>query len=150
MQERSPAFARNVHRIGRAPVLMGRKLPGVLLPPTGNLSDDETRRNRRFGRKSPFRQRWARRPKGSALKLAVAGITRPNVGVDRHAVALRREAYAHQHALRRNAAACPCRTTCYAPVNGWLPTRVSLPTRNTLAELLRERDNDALRPANVG
>lgn len=25
---------------------------------------------------------------------------------------VRRQAYAHQHALRRNAAACPCRTTC--------------------------------------
>jgi len=29
MQERSPAFARNVHRIGRAPVLMGRKLGAI-------------------------------------------------------------------------------------------------------------------------
>ena len=35
-----------------------------------------------------------------------------NVGVDRYAVALRREAYAHQHASRRNAAGCPGRTTC--------------------------------------
>jgi hypothetical protein len=37
---------------------------------------------------------------------------RSNVGVDRHATALRREAYAHLHALRRNAVACPRRTTC--------------------------------------
>ena len=44
----------------------------------------------------------------SSLEVAVL----PNVGVDRRAVALRREAYAHLHAARRNAAACPCRTTC--------------------------------------
>lgn len=43
----------------------------------------------------------------SAQSLAKDGVhfSRPNVGVDRHAAALRREAYAHQHALRRNAAA---------------------------------------------
>jgi hypothetical protein len=40
------------------------------------------------------------------------GELRHNVGVDRHAAALRREAYAHQHASRRNDAACPRRTTC--------------------------------------
>ena len=40
--------------------------------------------------------------------------------------------------------------TCYTPVNGWLPTRVSLATRHALAELLGKRDNDALRPADVG
>src|SRR5690606_17086804 len=39
---------------------------------------------------------------------------RDNVGVDRHAAALRRETYASAHVPRRNAAACPCRTTCYA------------------------------------
>lgn len=37
-----------------------------------------------------------------------------NVGVDRHAAALRREAKAHLRRLRRNVAACPRRTTCYA------------------------------------
>ena len=37
---------------------------------------------------------------------------RHNVGVDRRAAALRHGAYAHQHASRRNAAACPRRTTC--------------------------------------
>jgi hypothetical protein len=31
-----------------------------------------------------------------------------------------------------------------------LPTRVSLATRHALAELLGKRDNDALRPADVG
>src|SRR5918994_5476465 len=41
------------------------------------------------------------------------------------------------------------RTTCYTPVNGWLPTRVSLATRHALAELLGKRDNDALRAADV-
>jgi transposase len=35
-----------------------------------------------------------------------------NVGVDRHAAALRRETYALAHGSRRNAAACPRRTTC--------------------------------------
>ncbi|MCY1557533.1 hypothetical protein D9M68_943890 [compost metagenome] len=35
-----------------------------------------------------------------------------NVGVDRHAAALRRKAYAPAHGLRRKAAACPRRTTC--------------------------------------
>ena len=35
-------------------------------------------------------------------------------------------------------------------VNGWLPTRVSLATRHALADLLGKRDNDALRPADVG
>jgi hypothetical protein len=43
---------------------------------------------------------------------AITRRLRYNVGVDRHAVALRREAYAHQHASRRNAAARPRRTTC--------------------------------------
>src|SRR3712207_157741 len=41
------------------------------------------------------------------------------------------------------------RTTCYTPVNGWLPTRVSLATRHALAELLGKPDNDALRAADV-
>jgi hypothetical protein len=51
-----------------------------------------------------------------------------NVGVGRHAAALRREAYAHQHASRRNAAACPRRTTCCVEADvhslacGWLPS----------------------------
>jgi hypothetical protein len=40
------------------------------------------------------------------------GGVRHNVGVDRHAAALRRETYAPAHSSRRNAAACPCRTTC--------------------------------------
>lgn len=35
-----------------------------------------------------------------------------NVGVDRHAPALRRRTYAPAHGLRRNAGACPRRTTC--------------------------------------
>src|SRR2546422_10304946 len=39
------------------------------------------------------------------------------------------------------------RTTFIRP---WLPTRVSLATRHALAELLGKRDNDALRPADVG
>lgn len=41
-----------------------------------------------------------------ALKQAI------NVGVNRHAAALRRRAYAHPHARRRSAAVCPSRTTC--------------------------------------
>jgi hypothetical protein len=36
-----------------------------------------------------------------------------NVGVDRHAAALRRKTYAPAHNLRCNATANPCRTTCY-------------------------------------
>src|SRR5690349_18961867 len=48
-----------------------------------------------------------------SLSSQTVTIVRSNVGVDRHAVALRREAYAHLHDSRRNAAACPCRTTCY-------------------------------------
>jgi hypothetical protein len=36
----------------------------------------------------------------------------PNVGVDRHAAAMRREACWRAYAPRRIAAACPCRTTC--------------------------------------
>lgn len=35
-----------------------------------------------------------------------------NVGVDRHATALRRKEQAYQHGLRRNAVAYPCRMTC--------------------------------------
>ena len=35
-------------------------------------------------------------------------------------------------------------------IRPWLPTRVSLATRHALAELLGKRDNDALRPADVG
>lgn len=35
-----------------------------------------------------------------------------NVGVDRHAVALRRKVQAPAHGLRRNAGACPRRTSC--------------------------------------
>src|SRR3712207_5714583 len=41
------------------------------------------------------------------------------------------------------------RTTCYTPVNGWLPTRISLATRRALAELLGKPDNDALGAADV-
>src|SRR5262245_5827808 len=41
------------------------------------------------------------------------------------------------------------RTTCYTPVNGWLPTRVSLATRHALAELFGKPDNDALGAADV-
>src|SRR5215218_4221951 len=41
------------------------------------------------------------------------------------------------------------RTTCYTPVNGWLPTRVSPATRHALAELLGKPDNDALGAADV-
>jgi hypothetical protein len=37
---------------------------------------------------------------------------RANVEVDRHAAALRRKTYAPAHGLRRNAVACPRRTTC--------------------------------------
>src|SRR6266850_7030678 len=35
-------------------------------------------------------------------------------------------------------------------IRPWLPTRVSLANRHALAELLGKRDNDALRPADVG
>jgi hypothetical protein len=38
--------------------------------------------------------------------------SRPNVGVDRHAAALRRKPCAGAYVFRRNAAACPRRTTC--------------------------------------
>jgi hypothetical protein len=38
----------------------------------------------------------------------------------------------------------------YTLVNGWLPIRVSLDTWQALAELLGKRDNNALRPADVG
>jgi hypothetical protein len=38
----------------------------------------------------------------------------------------------------------------YPIIRPWLPTRVSLATRHALAELLGKRDNDALRPADVG
>jgi hypothetical protein len=58
--------------------------------------------------------------RGTALRQSTAfaeEITRPramhNVGVDRHAAALRRETYAPAHGSRRNAAAFPRRTTCY-------------------------------------
>jgi hypothetical protein len=51
--------------------------------------------------------------------------------------------------LSRREAKWSARTTCYTPVNGWLPTRVSLANRHALAELLGKRDNDALRPADV-
>jgi len=40
-------------------------------------------------------------------------------------------------------------TTCYLPIR-WLPTRVPLATWHTLANFLSKRDNDALRPADVG
>src|SRR4030095_4512156 len=69
------------------------------------------------------------------------------------------EIYRRSWPAARSKAERSARTICCTPVNGCLPTRVSLaarrvqfslrPCRNALSELLGKRDDDALRAADV-